>query len=131
MAENHADFTLTFRRLCDVATQEVQHDGPVRTLFEDPEAFDQWAVSWRQRLLTDNRSDVERQTEMRRVNPAFIPRNHRVEEVIRAAEDNNDLDPFRKLLSVLARPCDDQPGAERYTLPPKPDEVVRQTFCGT
>ena len=131
MAENRADFTLTFRRLCDVATQEVHLYGPVRTLFVVPVAFVQWAVSLRQRLFSANRSYVARLTEMRLVHPAFLPLHHRVEEVIRAAEDNNDLDPFRKLLSVLARPCDDQPGAERYTLPPKPDEVVRETFCGT
>jgi uncharacterized protein YdiU (UPF0061 family) len=131
MAENHADFTLTFRRMCDVATQDSQHDGPVRGLFENPEAFDQWAVHWRRRLLADNRSDSEREADMRQANPVFIPRNHRVEEVIRAAEDDNDLAPFEKLLSVLARPYDDQPGSERYATPPQPDEVVQQTFCGT
>ena len=68
---------------------------------------------------------------MRQANPAFIPRNHRVEEVIRAAEDDNDMAPFEKLLRVLARPYDEQLGSERYATPPQPGEVVEQTFCGT
>ena len=65
-----------------------------------------------------------------RVNPAFIPRNHLVEEALAAAE-GGDFGPFEMLLGVLATPFDDQPGKERYALPPRPEEVVHQTFCGT
>jgi serine/tyrosine/threonine adenylyltransferase len=68
---------------------------------------------------------------MRRVNPAYIPRNHRVEAVIRAAEDHDDFAPFEELLSVLDRPFEDRPEFARYAEPPRGHERVLQTFCGT
>ncbi len=67
---------------------------------------------------------------MRAVNPAFIPRNHLVEEAINAALAGN-LIPFDNLLTVLSTPYDDQPAFARYADPPRPDQVVHQTFCGT
>jgi uncharacterized protein YdiU (UPF0061 family) len=68
---------------------------------------------------------------MRAVNPAFIPRNHLVEEALSAAVDHGDLEPFETLLGVLSRPYDDQPRHRRYAEPPRPEQVVHQTFCGT
>ncbi len=67
---------------------------------------------------------------MRAVNPAFIPRNHRVEAVIQAAV-NNDYAPFEELLTVLSKPYEDQPAYSAYTEPPLPEQRVLQTFCGT
>ena len=67
---------------------------------------------------------------MRAANPAFIPRNHLVEEVIQAGL-KGDFAPFERLMAVLSKPYDDQPDAARYGEPPKPEEVVHQTFCGT
>jgi uncharacterized protein YdiU (UPF0061 family) len=131
MAENAADFTLTFRGLSGLADRDSRADDSVRGLFEDPAAFDEWALRWRRRLLTDPRSSAARQTEMRAVNPAFIPRNHRVEEALAAAIGQGDLEPFEQLMKVLASPYDDQPSLERYAAPPRPDEIVQQTFCGT
>jgi uncharacterized protein YdiU (UPF0061 family) len=68
---------------------------------------------------------------MRSVNPAFVPRNHLVEEVIQAAVEAGDLTPFHQLHQVLSSPYEDQPGQERYAAPPRPDQIVHQTFCGT
>ncbi len=69
---------------------------------------------------------------MKSVNPAFIPRNHLVEEALAAAVKEGDLKPFERLVSVLARPFDDQPDTPpKYALPPRPEQVVRATFCGT
>ena len=69
---------------------------------------------------------------MRAANPAVIPRNHLVEEAISAAVNNSDFAPFENLIAVLARPYDDLPATlARYASPPRPDQVVRQTFCGT
>ena len=65
------------------------------------------------------------------VNPAFIPRNHRVEAMIDAAVQRDDFGPFEELLAVLARPFEDQPGLEHYMRPPQEHERVLQTFCGT
>ena len=67
---------------------------------------------------------------MRAVNPAFIPRNHRVEAVIAAAVDG-DYKPFEELLTVLSKPYEDQPEFAAYADPPLPDQRVLRTFCGT
>ncbi|HEY9453932.1 MAG TPA: protein adenylyltransferase SelO family protein, partial [Bradyrhizobium sp.] len=96
----------------------------------DPAAYEEWAVRWRQRLTEEPQSAAERQAAMRAVNPAFIPRNHRIEAVIAAAV-NDDYKPFEELLTVLSKPFEDQPEYATYAEPPLPDQRVLQTFCGT
>jgi uncharacterized protein YdiU (UPF0061 family) len=130
MAENGADFTLTFRRLCEAAGN-LGGDAGARSLFADPGSFDDWEAKWRQRLAEEQGGPIERANAMRAVNPAFIPRNHLVEEAIEAAMNDGDFLPFESLLTVLSRPYEDQPGFSRYAAPPQPDQVVHQTFCGT
>jgi uncharacterized protein YdiU (UPF0061 family) len=124
MAENQADFTLTFRGLSN------GDDAAVRGLFAEPASFDAWAARWRARLMLETVDPVERQAAMRKVNPAFIPRNHRVQAVITAA-NAGDFTVLEEMLAVLSRPYDDQPDAQQYAVPPKPEEVVHKTFCGT
>jgi uncharacterized protein YdiU (UPF0061 family) len=130
MRAGSADFTLTFRRLCDAA-ESAEGDAAVRTLFSDPASFDEWASKWRRRCEMEPISSRERAAAMRKANPAFIPRNHMVEAALNAAMWQQDFHPFEELLNVLSRPYDDQPGMELYTLPARPEERVCQTFCGT
>jgi uncharacterized protein YdiU (UPF0061 family) len=130
MAKNQADFTLTFRRLSDAALDPA-HDGEARKLFAEPAAYDEWAVRWRQRLGAEPQDPADRQAAMRAVNPAFIPRNHRVEAVIDAAVNRDDFAPFEELLTVLSKPYQDQPAHAGYAEPPEPHQRVLQTFCGT
>jgi uncharacterized protein YdiU (UPF0061 family) len=131
MADNKADFTLTFRGLSEVVEESSGSAERVSGLFDDPASFDDWCARWRVRLASDARSHAERRSDMRSVNPAFIPRNHLIEEVIAAAVDEEDLAPFEQLTSVLESPYEDQPGQERYAAPPRPEQIVHQTFCGT
>ena len=130
MAKNQADFTLTFRRLSDAALDPA-HDSAVRKLFAEPAAYDEWVVRWRQRIGDEPRTPAERQAAMRSVNPAFIPRNHRVEAVIEAAVNRDDFALFEELLVVLSKPYEDQPAYAGYAEPPEPHQRVLQTFCGT
>ncbi len=130
MAKNQADFTLTFRRLGDAALDPA-HDVGVRQLFADPAAYDEWASRWRQRIGDEPQDPAARRDAMQSVNPAFIPRNHRVEAVIEAAVNRDDFAPFEELLAVLAKPYKDQPAFASYADPPEPDQRVLQTFCGT
>ena len=67
---------------------------------------------------------------MDRVNPVYIPRNHLVEEAL-AAGTSGDLGPLRELLDATARPFDERPGLERFTVPAPDDFGPYQTFCGT
>lgn len=117
MAEQQADFTNTFRALAD---------GAARDQFTDPEAFDQWEGGWRARIADE--ADPVRV--MRAANPAVIPRNHRVEQMIEAAVAG-DYAPFERLNRVLAHPYDDPSDAADLKRPPAESEVVRATFCGT
>ena len=127
MAEAGADFTNTFRALCDAATGAV---GPVRAQFGDRTLFDAWHARWAERLASETASPEARTIAMRRANPAIIPRNHRVEAALNAAVAG-DLDPLEALLQALAKPWDEGPATHDYRQPPKPDEVVQKTFCGT
>ncbi|OED47933.1 protein adenylyltransferase SelO [Leisingera sp. S232] len=117
MAENQSDFTNTFRALAD---------GTARDQFTDPAAFDTWAPDWQARL----EGAPDPQAVMRSANPAFIPRNHRIEEMIAAAVAG-DYALFNKLNRVLAKPFEDQPEHADLQRPPLPQEVVQATFCGT
>jgi serine/tyrosine/threonine adenylyltransferase len=119
MAENGADFTLTFRELCDTAAVHL------------PSAFDSWAARWRWRLGEEAAEPAEIGAAMRAVNPVYIPRNHLVEAALNAAIERDDFSPFEQLLDVLATPFEERAGLERFTLPPQPEERVLQTFCGT
>ncbi|MFO1162482.1 MAG: YdiU family protein [Reyranellaceae bacterium] len=125
MAEGQADFTLTFRRL------DPELDISARALFTKPEAYDAWAARWRERLAREPQDAATRRKAMRSVNPAYIPRNHRVEAALTAAAENEDFAPFEELLEVLARPFEDRPQYAAYAEPPSDEQRVCQTFCGT
>jgi protein adenylyltransferase len=129
MARGKADFTLTFRHLGDAAL-DAANDSKVAALFAEPASFAEWATRWRQRAAEEPQTPAERQAAMHAINPAFIPRNHRIEAVIVAAV-NDDYAPFEELLKVLATPFEDRAEFADYANPPKPDERVCQTFCGT
>lgn len=130
MAINRADFTLTFRRLCDAAAG-TEGDAGVRALFANAVAYDSWAAGWRRRMEEEPMDGQARAAAMRRVNPAVIPRNHLVEAVIDAAVSRQDFKPFEDMLDAVSRPYEDRPGMERYETPARPEECVTRTFCGT
>ncbi|MEM7546585.1 MAG: YdiU family protein [Pseudomonadota bacterium] len=126
MATERADFTLTFRAISECSAGD---DAPVAAGLVDHTAFVAWAEEWRARLEAGGDLDGAR-TRMRAANPRFIPRNHQVEAAIEAGY-HGDFGPFARLIDVLARPYDDQPGNEDYAAPPSDDQIVARTFCGT
>ena len=99
-------------------------------LFHSPAQLRKWAGRWHRRLAGEPGTPAEHAVRMRRVNPAFIPRNHRVEQAI-AAGMVGDFAPFEALVQVLQRPYDDQPEFAYLAKPPRPEERVSETFCGT
>jgi uncharacterized protein YdiU (UPF0061 family) len=121
------DFTSCFRALSSSMRGDA---APARSLFTEPRAFDAWSGRWRAQLSSracDGRAIAD---EMDRVNPVYIPRNHQVEEAL-AAASAGDLQPFRRLLDVLAQPFDQRPGLEPYAGPAPPSFSAYRTFCGT
>ncbi len=120
MHENGADYTNTFR---DLSQKEL----PNKELYAT-ESFQAWHAPWQARLREE---DLESSLALRKsVNPAVIPRNHKVEEALQAGEEG-DLEPFLNLLKALENPYEDGDHLTPYQLPPKPEEKVLQTFCGT
>jgi uncharacterized protein YdiU (UPF0061 family) len=130
MAASGVDYTILFRRLCSAA-EDPSEDTRIASLFADPEAFHEWARGWRLRLAREDATPGSRAAAMRLANPAFIPRNHRIAEAIDAAVRRADLEPFETLVRVLERPYEEQPESAHLADPPRPDERVLQTFCGT
>ena len=126
MRKNRVDFTVFFRQLGDAVT-----GGPdVRALFEAPEVFDTWAVSWRARLDAEPTDPAARAAAMRGKNPAFIPRNHLVEGALEAAMEG-DFEPFNTMLEILRRPFEDRPEFADYAEPPLAGGAPYVTYCGT
>jgi uncharacterized protein YdiU (UPF0061 family) len=130
MAAQKLDFTLTFRRLADLADPD-SGAAAVSDLFEFDAALQAWLERWRERLSKESTTASERQGSMYAANPAFIPRNHLVQEAIAAATDSNDLHPFNQLVDVLEQPYRYRPELARFAMPPRPEQVVCKTFCGT
>ena len=128
--EEKADYTLAFRRLADAAENETA-DSALASLLADPAALGPWLALWRERLSREAAPPQARAAAMRRVNPAFIPRNHKIEEALTEAVDHGDFSLFEALNAVLARPYEDQPAFSAFAGPPKPGEEVTATFCGT
>jgi uncharacterized protein YdiU (UPF0061 family) len=130
MQDAKADHTLGFRYLADAA-DSPGNDARWRSLFTDAQDIDAWLIDWRARLARDPQPAAARAAAMRRVSPAFIPRNHRVEAALAAASDHDDFGPFTTLLEILQRPYAEQPEHADFMAPPAPEERVLQTFCGT
>ena len=119
------DFTLSFRNLAHLV--EGQTDSG---LFEESEAFKDFFESWRQRIHRQDLNAEAIRQRMNRVNPVFIPRNHKIEAVIEAGLQD-DFRLFHEMNKVLTNPYTEQEGYGSYQSPPSPEQVVQATFCGT
>jgi serine/tyrosine/threonine adenylyltransferase len=130
MHRTQADYTVTFRGLSDYLEGDRAGLGVEEVLHEHAD-FRAWMRSWNARGAQEPGTSAVRAEMMRRANPRYIPRNHRIEEVIEAATTEENFGPFEALLEVIVRPFDEQPSAAAYAAPPRPDQRVLETFCGT
>ena len=121
------DFTGFFRRLADSARGDR---SAVRALFPDATAIDAWMDLWIARLARETESASSRADAMDRVNPVYVPRNHKVQEALDAA-DASDLEPFRRILNVLERPFDRREGLEEFETRAPDSFGQYTTYCGT
>ena len=121
MHEKKADYTNTFCHLMSLNPKKGE-------LYNDKD-FINWKKRWEDRSSKNNSTSKKSMELMRNNNPLFIPRNHKVEEALEAAEQN-DLEPFNKILEILKKPYDQQLRKEDYQSPSISDEKYK-TFCGT
>lgn len=130
MHESQADFTLTFRCLWKaIAAKETP--GELTDRIGSGDKVDEWFRSWRQRVLSEGTSPQEAAERLRTTNPALIPRNHNVQSVLTAAVTDEDFAPFHHLVERLANPFDASADTAPEAVPPKPEQRVTHTFCGT
>jgi uncharacterized protein YdiU (UPF0061 family) len=116
---SRTDWTLFWRRLATLRRDaaRTEDDAAVRDLVVDRAAFDAWAQRYRERLAAEDSVDLERAARMNKVNPKFVLRNHLAESAIRRARGDDgprDFGEVARLLAVLSRPYDEQPGYEHY-----------------
>jgi uncharacterized protein YdiU (UPF0061 family) len=117
LAQNHVDYTIFLRRLCDFDSGE-NAPNTLRDLFLDRASFDAWAARYAAALREQGSVDTERAAAMRRVNPKYILRNHLAEIAIRRAADDRDYSEVNRLHALLASPFDEQPEHEAYAAEP-------------
>ncbi|MDO6461121.1 YdiU family protein [Granulosicoccaceae sp. 1_MG-2023] len=125
LAKYNLDFTLAFRALGDQFGTEPEG------VFCFPPEMQAWLDEWRADLARHGVPDAQAQARIRRTNPLFIPRNHRIEQAIEAAVEDGDFTLFQTLADVLQTPFSDQPAQRELAAPPAPQEEVLRTFCGT
>ena len=121
MHKKKVDYTNTF---CHLMNEEIDKDRS----YDDKE-FLEWKMRWEKRLLINNEKHKDYLKLMKNRNPLVIPRNHKIEEALNSAMQNN-FEPVNNLLKVLAKPYDSQINIAEYQLP-KISKEKYQTFCGT
>ena len=129
MLDNHSDYTLTFRYLCDVLGEKG--DSKFKEQFTTQDEISKWLVEWQSCINNQGQSKEKIYQSMRLINPAFIPRNHLIERIIKAAVDHDDYSEMKALSSILSNPYKEQNVDFDYMNPPESSEKVYQTFCGT
>jgi len=134
MHQSRCDFTDSFRRLANISSADSSVATPtpgLRDTMLDIEAFDGWLADYRARLLAEgNTDDAARAAAMNKVNPRYVLRNHLAQRAIELAQagDHSEID---RLLKVLAKPFDEQPGQDAYAAPPPEGSESIEVSCSS
>lgn len=131
MAKEGMDYTVTFRHLCSLGWDVGAGTREAKKVFQTSKGLRDWSIRWKERLKADGIHAIPSEQLMKLANPAYIPRNHLIEEAIRFAVSEGDYSYFYKLIDVLRNPFESDSASTRYSMPPSPEEAVTQTFCGT
>ena len=127
MIPNQADYTLSFRFLSQTL---LGKDSLFLNQFKEEEKIKEWLSNWKVTVKELNLDSEAMVKKMDSINPIYIPRNHNVDKAIKAAYEEN-LDPMNELLEVLKNPFEENKKYSHLTVPPKEEERILQTFCGT
>ena len=125
LEKNQLDFTLSFRNLSNLLEENSKDK-----FFPETDELNEFLVIWRNRLQKESKTLPEIKEVMDKINPLYIARNHQVEKAIELASEG-DLSIFHEMNKVLKNPFTYQPELDRYSLPPRAEEEVKATFCGT
>jgi uncharacterized protein YdiU (UPF0061 family) len=126
MAEQRLDYTSTWRSLSTAV-----HGNDIDVVGSETEPMTNWLRRWSARAAVELLDTTERAKSMNSINPAIVPRNHKVEEALQTAVAKQDYEPFHRMVSALAQPYEDSPEIAGYAMPPPADFGPYKTFCGT
>ena len=127
MIPNQADYTLSFRFLSQTL---LGKDSLFLNQFKEEEKIKEWLSNWKVTVKELNLDSEKMVKKMDSINPIYIPRNHNVDKAIKATYEEN-LDPMNELLEVLKNPFEENKKYSHLMIPPKEEEKILQTFCGT
>ncbi len=130
LEEESPDFTICFRKLSNNLTKE-SWDKEFLSNFKNKTKIEDWLNNWKKRILKEKASPQKISKKMQRVNPIYIARNHLIETAIKNIIEKSDYSDFKKLLSLVRKPYTEKKNSQKYSIPPNPNEVVINTFCGT
>lgn len=116
MEQDHVDYTLLFRRLCDFSVDGDNAD--IANLFQQQNKFNDWQQAYKNRLQQETDTESTRQTKMKQVNPKFILRNYLLQVAIEKAQNNDDFSEIDRLMMLIQSPFDEHPKYESYASPP-------------
>ena len=127
MIPNKADYTLTFRNLSQAL---LDKDSLFLDQFKEQDTIKEWLKNWKLEMQNSKQETKQIVKGMESVNPIYIPRNHNVDKAIKAAY-KEDLEPMNELLEALQNPFEENIRYSHLAIPPKDEEKILQTFCGT
>ena len=127
MIPNQADYTLSFRYLSQAL---LNKDSLFLDQFKEQGKIKEWLKNWKLAIKELNKDTGEIVSNMESINPVYIPRNHNVDKAIKASYEE-DLNPMNELLTALKDPFEENEKYLHLALPPKDEEKILQTFCGT
>jgi uncharacterized protein YdiU (UPF0061 family) len=128
MAEEKADFTLSFRMLSKAL---IGDKSRIKKLFSNSRRLDGWIMLWQERVSQENIAVETIANSMDKINPLYIPRNHKVEEALDEAVFKNNMRSFNIMLSVMQNPYDEIESNKSFAEAPISQDKSYKTFCGT
>ena len=131
MDSSRVDYTTFFRALGNFQQDTPSANASMRDFFLHRDAFDDWAVRYRERLQAEKSQDVERKVRMDQVNPKYVLRNYLAERAIQQAVREKDYSEIDRLLELLSHPFTEQPGMEAYALPAPDDSPPIIVSCSS
>ena len=130
MKENESDYTLTFRYLSKILDNDNDNSDFTKQ-FKNDNRIVGWITQWKERVKRQKKSLETIKDSILKVNPAYIPRNHKIEKAIYEATEDNNFSEMKTLILLLKNPYTDQKNNVKYMNPPNQRKNDYQTFCGT
>ena len=127
MMDNQSDYTITFRGISEVLRDNLDE---FYGQFNDREEIDVWLIDWQNQLKEEHKDIASLAEQLDSINPAFIPRNHILQEVIEGAYEN-DFTKFYEMIEIIKNPFVANKETSSYMTAPLEEQKISKTFCGT